>query len=65
MVLIFVIAGNRFTKMNRLTYNCAHLRSRKESLTIEYKEIILDVLGEIFLVKNFCGENFLAEIFFV
>ena len=41
--------------ITRLTYNCAHLRSTKESLTIEYKEIILDVLSEIFLVKNFFG----------
>ena len=43
------------SRLARLTYKCAHLRSTKESLTIEYKEIILDVLGEIFLVKNFCG----------
>ena len=43
----------------RLTYNCAHLRSTKESLTIEYFEKKL-----IFWVKIFLGENFWDENFF-
>ena len=42
------LAGMQITTLTRLTYKCAHLRSTKESLTIEYKEIILDVLGEFF-----------------
>ena len=29
-------------RQTRLTYNCAHLRSTKETLTIEYFRIILE-----------------------
>ena len=58
----------------RLTYNCAHLRSTKETLTIEYFRIILKKIWvkifwvKIFFDKNFVGENcfsenFLGEIF--
>ena len=39
----------------RLTYNCAHLRSTKQSLTIWVK---------IFLGENFWGENFFEWKFF-
>ena len=44
----------------RLTYNCAHLRSTKESLT--------DSVKNLFVRKNFCvkiclGENLLDEHF--
>ena len=48
----------KIKKKTRLTYNCAHLRLTKESLTIEYfeKAILLDFLGENF----FGGENFLG-----
>ena len=51
----------------RLTYNCAHLRSTKESLTILVKifwvKIFLseNFLGEFFLVKIFWGEIFFGE----
>ena len=59
----------------RLTYNCAHHRSRKETLTIEYFRFIFKknwvkiCLGEKFLGENFLGEiclgeNFWGEIFF-
>ena len=44
----------------RLTYNCAHLRSTKESLTIWVKIFWL----KIFWVKIFLSEFFLGEIFF-
>ena len=38
------------SKTIRLTYNCAYLRSTKETLTIEYFRIILEKkLGENFL----------------
>ena len=51
--------GHNLTKkrrgQTRLTYNCAHLRSTKESLTIWVK---------IFWVKIFLSENFLGENFF-
>ena len=42
-------------KRTRLTYNCAHLRSTKETLTIEYFRIILEkkVRVKIFWVKIF------------
>ena len=54
----------------RLTYNCAHLRSTKESLTIWVKIFYVKFFlgwkifgGEICLGKNFWGDNFLGEIF--
>ena len=57
----------------RLTYNCAHLRSTKKSLTTEYfeKKIIFWVKSfwakifceKIFCVKNCLGEYCLGEIF--
>ena len=47
----------------RLTYNCAHLRSTKESLTIEYFEKKLIFWVKIFCVRNCLGEIFLDEIF--
>ena len=60
-----------FGKETRLTYNCAHLRSTKESLTIEYfeNEIIFlwwrkrsQVIRKAKSQKpNFFGENFLGE----
>ena len=50
-------------QQTRLTYNCAHLRSTKESLTIEYfeKEIIFFVVEK----KNVKGKYLRKEnIFF-
>ena len=44
----------------RLTYNFAHLRSTKESLTIWVKFFRV----KIFLSENFLGEFFLGENFF-
>ena len=56
-------------------YNCAHLRSTKESLTDSVKKIFVgkfvcvkiflgeNLLGEIFWVKIFLNENFLGEFF--
>ena len=48
---------------HRLTYNCAHLRSTKDSLTIEYVRIIKKIEVKILWVKFFLGENFLGENF--
>ena len=48
----------------RLTYNCAHHRSTKETLTIEYFRIILEKNRvKIFWVKFFWGENFGVKFF--
>ena len=44
----------------RLTYNCAHLRSTKESLTDSVKK---NVWRKFFCVKIFLGENLLGEHF--
>ena len=45
----------------RLSYNCAHLRWKKETLTIEYFRIILKKIWvKIFLVENFFGWKFLG-----
>ena len=44
----------------RLMYNCAHLRSTKESLTILVKILVKIFLSEIFLGEFFLGENFLG-----
>ena len=59
-VLIMIMMIMMMILSTRLTYNCANLRSTKESLTIEYfeKEIILDFLGENFLGEIFWGEKF-------
>ena len=38
--------------LTRLTYNCVHLRSTKESLTIEYLRVIFFVVEK----KNVEGE---------
>ena len=53
--------------ITRLTYNCAHLRSTKETLTIEYFRIILEkkiwvkfFWVKFFWLKIFWGENFLG-----
>ena len=45
----------------RLTYNCAHLRSTKESLTDSVKNFCV----KIFLGENLLGEHFLSEHFFL
>ena len=41
----------------RLTYNCAHLRSTKESLTIEYLRIIFFCGGEKECERRIFGER--------
>ena len=46
----------------RLTYNCAHLRSTKESLTDSVKNLFV---RKKFCVKIFLGEQFLIEHFFL
>ena len=50
----------------RLTYNCAHLRSTKESLTDSVKNLFVrkKILCENFLGENLLGEHFLSEHFF-
>ena len=62
----FFATGKQKHASTRLTYNCAHLRSTKDSLTIEYfriiKKIGVKILWvKIFLCENFLGENFLGE----
>ena len=51
----------------RLTYNCAHLRSTKESLTDSVKKICVQnfFCVKIFLGENLLGEHFLSEHFFL
>ena len=49
--------------ITRLTYNCAHLRSTKESLTDSVKKNLCEffwvkILGEIFVGDIFLGEHF-------
>ena len=47
----------------RLSYNCAHLRSTKDSLTIEYVRIIKKKIGvKILWVKIFCVKIFWVKI---
>ena len=50
----------------RLTYNCAHLRSTKESLTDSVKNLFVrkNFCVKIFLGENLLGEHFLSEHFF-
>ena len=50
----------------RLTYNCAHLRSTKESLTDSVKNLFVrkNLCVKIFLGENLLGEHFLSEHFF-
>ena len=50
----FMVFQKQNILITRLTYNCAHLRSTKETLTIEYFRIILKKIW----VKIFLGENF-------
>ena len=62
----------KYKYKTRLRYNCAHLRSKKESLAIWVKNFVWVkifwvknfVLVKIFWVKNFLKENFLGEIYF-
>ena len=49
----------------RLTYNCAHLRSTKDSLTIEYVRIIKKIGVKILWVKIFLVKIFWVNIFWV
>ena len=54
-------------KKTRLTYNCAHLRSTKESLRDSVKNFFLQKFFcvMIFLGENLLGEHFLSEHFFL
>ena len=72
-----VTISNHYQKKRktRLTYNCAHLRSTKESLIIEYlrwklywifwvKTFLVNIfLGENFWDENSLGKNFLGKNF--
>ena len=51
----------------RVTYNCAHLRSTKESLTDSVKNLFLrkKFCVKIFLGENLLDEHFLSEHFFL
>ena len=53
--------------VTRLTYNCAHLRSTKESLTDSVKNLFVrkKFCVKIFLGENLLGEHFLSEHFFL
>ena len=55
-----------YYKETRLTYNCAHLRSTKESLTDSVKKLFVrkNFCVKIFLGENLLGEHFLSEHFF-
>ena len=60
-----LIPGNKYM-ITRLTYNCAHLRSTKESLTDSVKKFFVRKFFcvKIFLGENLLGEHFLSEHFF-
>ena len=69
MHLLFLFEQLKCSK-TRLTYNCAHLRSTKESLTDSVKKFFVRkffwvkfFLGENFLGRNFLGDNFFGENF--
>ena len=50
--------------LTRLTYNCAHLRSTKESDSVKKKFVRKSFCVKIFLGENLLGEHFLSEHFF-
>ena len=58
--------SHAMTGKTRLTYNCAHLRSTKESLIDSVKKIFVRkfVCVKIFFGENLLGEHFLSEHFF-
>ena len=58
--------ANPKNNWTRLTYNCAHLRSTKESLTDSVKKFFVRKFFcvKIFLGENLLGEHFLSEHFF-
>ena len=49
----------------RLTYNCAHLRSTKESDSVKKIFVRKSFCVKIFLGENLLGEHFLSEHFFL
>ena len=72
MNTIILNSGNKNYITTRLTYNRAHLRSTKESLTDSVKNLFVRkhfcvkfFLGEIFVGDIFLGENFWMKIFWV
>ena len=52
-------------KETRLTYNCAHLRSTKESDSVKKIFVQKSFCVKIFLGENLLGEHFLSEHFFL
>ena len=56
-----------YSEKTRLTYNCAHLRSTKESLTDSVKNLFVrkKFCVKTFLGENLLGEHFLSEHFFL
>ena len=48
-----IYAGNRSIEVTRLTYNCAHLRSTKESLMFEYFDIYFFIERYDKIIFNF------------
>ena len=65
---ILLPMGHHWRKVpTRLTYNCAHLRSTKESLTDSEKKFFVRKFFcvKIFLGENLLGEHFLSEHFFL
>ena len=56
----------KLARETRLMYNCAHLRSTKESLTDSVKNLFVrkKFCVKIFLGENLLGEHFLSEHFF-
>ena len=62
-----LLAISTLLRRTRLTYNCAHLRSTKESLTDSVKKFFVRKFFcvKIFLGENLLGEHFLSEHFFL
>ena len=56
-----MVGGRRPKLLTRLSYNCAHLRLTKESLTIEYLRIIFFVMEK----KNVEGKYLEKEKIFL
>ena len=61
IIAVVVVVVVVMVVKTRLTYNCAHLRSTKESLTIEY---LRRKLYWIFWVNIFRVKTFLVKILF-
>ena len=61
VLLVFIMERSSTT---RLTYNCAHLRSTKESDSVKKIFVRKSFCVKILLGENLLGEHFLRKHFF-